>query len=41
MGADQYYRIQVKNFEIYYVFVDGIMEVRRLAYKRQNIKDIL
>lgn len=36
-----YYRIQVKNFEIYYVFVDGIMEVRRLAYKRQNIKDIL
>ena len=33
-----YYRIQVRNFAIFYVVIDGTMEVRRLLYSRSNIK---
>lgn len=33
-----YYRIQVRNFTIFYVVIDGTMEVRRLLYSRSNIK---
>ena len=33
-----YYRIQVRNFTILYVVIDGTMEVRRLLYSRSNIK---
>lgn len=33
-----YYRIQVRNFTIFYVAIDGTMEVRRILYSRSNIK---
>ena len=33
-----YYRIQVRNFTIFYVVIDGMMEVRRILYSRSNIK---
>ena len=33
-----YYRIQVRNFTIFYVVIDGTMEVRRMLYSRSNIK---
>lgn len=33
-----YYRIQVRNFAIFYVVIDGTMEVRRILYGRSNIK---
>lgn len=33
-----YYRIQVRNFTIFYVVIDGTMEVRRLLYSKSNIK---
>ena len=33
-----YYRIQVRNFTIFYVVIDGTMEVRRIRYSRSNIK---
>ena len=33
-----YYRIQVRNFTILYVVIDGTMEVRRILYSRSNIK---
>ena len=32
-----YYRIQVRNFTIFYVVIDGTMEVRRILYSRSNI----
>lgn len=32
-----YYRIQVKNFTIFYVVIDDIMEVRRIIYSRRDI----
>ena len=33
-----YYRIQVRSFTIFYVGIDGTMEVRRILYSRSNIK---
>lgn len=36
-----YYRIGVKNFSVYYVVIDNVMEVRRFLYSRRNISEIL
>ncbi|HJC45534.1 MAG TPA: type II toxin-antitoxin system RelE/ParE family toxin [Candidatus Faecalibacterium faecigallinarum] len=33
-----YYRIQVRNFMIFYVVIGDIMEVRRILYSRRNWK---
>lgn len=32
-----YYRIPVKNYTIYYVVIDNIMEVRRILYSRRDM----
>ncbi len=37
----QYYRIYVKNYTIFYVVIDDVMEVRRLIYGARNIDQIL
>ena len=34
-----YYRIQVKNFTIFYVVIGNVMEVRRILYGRRNWKE--
>ena len=34
-----YYRIRVKNFTIFYVVIDGTMEVRRIVYSRREIQN--
>lgn len=34
-----YYRIFVKNYIIFYVVIDDIMEVRRIIYSRRNLRD--
>lgn len=34
-----YYRIYVKNYVIYYVVIDEVMEVRRILYNRRNHPD--
>lgn len=36
-----YYRINVRNFSIFYVVIDETMEVRRLLYSKRNIDMIL
>jgi len=36
-----YYRISVKNFLVFYVVIDDIMEVRRILYNRRNWKELL
>ena len=36
-----YYRIQVKNFTIFYVVIGDTMEVRRMIYSRRNLKDLI
>ncbi len=33
-----YYRIQVKNYTIFYVVIGDVMEVRRILYGRRNWK---
>ena len=33
-----YYRIQVRNFTVFYVVIGNIMEVRRILYSRRNWK---
>ena len=33
-----YYRIQVRNFTVFYVVIDGPVEVRRILYSRSNPK---
>lgn len=34
-----YYRIQVRNFTVFYVVIGNIMEVRRILYSRRNWKE--
>ncbi len=36
-----YYRINVRNFSIFYVVLDDTMEVRRLLYSKRNIDEFL
>lgn len=36
-----YYRIYVKNYVIYYVVIENVMEVRRLLYKARDLNKIL
>lgn len=36
-----YYRIYVKNYVVYYVVIDDVMEIRRLLYKRRDSENIL
>lgn len=36
-----YYRINVRNFSIFYVIIDDTMEVRRLLYSKRNIDKLL
>ena len=33
-----YYRITVRNYTIFYVVIDDVMEVRRIIYSRRDIK---
>lgn len=32
-----YYRIQVKNYSIFYVVIGDVMEVRRIIYSRRDL----
>lgn len=36
---NSYYRIYVKNYVIYYVVINNVMEVRRILYKARNVKE--
>lgn len=33
-----YYRIYIKNYVIFYVVIDQVMEVRRLIYSKRDMK---
>ena len=33
-----YYRITVRNYTIFYVVIDDVIEVRRIIYSRRDIK---
>lgn len=34
-----YYRIQVKNFTVFYVVIGNVMEVRRILYEKRNLTE--
>ena len=36
-----YYRITVRNFSVFYVVIDDVMEVRRLIYNRRDIAEFI
>ncbi len=36
-----YYRIHVRNYTVFYVVIDDVMEVRRLIYSARNIDEHL
>jgi len=36
-----YYRINVRNFSIFYVVIGNVMEVRRFVYSRRNLSKII
>lgn len=33
---NDYYRIYIKNYVIYYVVIDNVMEVRRIVYGKRD-----
>ncbi|HEM4925530.1 TPA: type II toxin-antitoxin system RelE/ParE family toxin [Streptococcus suis] len=36
-----YYRINVRNFSIFYIVIGDTMEVRRLLYSKRNVDEFL
>jgi plasmid stabilization system protein ParE len=36
-----YYRINVKNYLIFYVVIGNVMEVRRFLYSKRNIDELI
>jgi plasmid stabilization system protein ParE len=36
-----YYRINVRNFTVFYVVIGDVMEVRRFVYSRRNLPDVI
>ena len=36
-----YYRIYIRNYTVYYVVIDNVMEVRRLLYSARDINSLL
>lgn len=39
--ANLYYRIYVKNYTVFYIVTDGVMEIHRILYNKRNAGDIL
>lgn len=38
---NQYYRIYVDNFTVYYVVIEDVMEIRRILYSRRDTKRLI
>jgi len=36
-----YYRINVRNFSIFYVVIENVMEVRRFVYSKRNLPEMI
>jgi len=36
-----YYRINVKNYSVFYVVIGSVMEVRRFLYSKRNIDELI
>ena len=40
-STERYYKIHIKNYIVFYVVYDDIMEVRRIMYNRRNFTSLL
>lgn len=40
-GEIKYYKINVKNFTIFYVVKDNVMEIRRIYYSQSNFENLI
>ena len=38
---NEYYRIYVKNYIIFYVVIDNVMEIRRILYSKRNFERLI
>lgn len=38
---DVYYRIYIKNFTVFYIVKDDIMEVRRFIYSKRQLEEMI
>ena len=36
-----YYRINIRNFSVFYVVIENVMEIRRFVYARRNLPEIV
>ena len=36
-----YYRINIRNYSVFYVVIDNVMEVRRFIYAKRNLSAII
>ena len=36
-----YYRINIRNYSVFYVVIGDVMEVRRFVYSRRNLPEIV
>jgi plasmid stabilization system protein ParE len=36
-----YYRINIRNFSVFYVVIGNVMEVRRFVYSKRNLQEII
>ncbi|MCL1817222.1 MAG: type II toxin-antitoxin system RelE/ParE family toxin, partial [Clostridiales bacterium] len=36
-----YYRINIRNFSVFYVVIGDVMEVRRFVYSKRNLSSII
>ena len=36
-----YYRIYIRNYTVFYVVIENVMEVRRFTYSKRNISEII
>lgn len=36
-----YYKISVRNFTVFYVVIDNVMEVRRILYNRRDFNNLI
>jgi len=37
----QYYRINIRNYSVFYVVIDSTMEVRRFVYAKRNLSEVI
>ena len=36
-----YYRIDIRNFTVFYVVIGNVMEIRRFVYSKRNLPEII